>query len=231
MIPSQFDTSTLVPFALSAVSEADLHKRLLLTMWNSDSETRYLAGLLVSCSTFSHHMHTSAILSTKVPCRKQIYNLWLYKAPSCVCVCLTWQFVHLAGRMWHFGFFWIARLGLKEVILGVKGFRWNESHEFPVFYYKYVGKALACTKTHKHVVLACTCKAAITPNDKWKIYHVECATGFFVWLTRNHAMMRRDRIVLRTQINRASLGKSLSLTHTPCALGGKTPRETSYLIG
>lgn len=80
-------------------------------------------------------------------------------------------------------------------------------------------------------MLACTCKAAITPNDKWKIYHVECATGFFVWLTWNHAMMRRDRTVLRTQINRASLGKSLSLTHTPCALGGKTPRETSYLIG
>ena len=32
----------LFPFVYSVVSETDLHKRLLFTMWNSDSTTRYL---------------------------------------------------------------------------------------------------------------------------------------------------------------------------------------------
>lgn len=35
------------PFAYSAIGKADLHKRLLLTMWNSNSKTRYL--LVVLC--------------------------------------------------------------------------------------------------------------------------------------------------------------------------------------
>lgn len=41
-------------FVFSVVSEGDLHKRLLFTMWNSDSTTRYLLGFRYSMVTVWH---------------------------------------------------------------------------------------------------------------------------------------------------------------------------------
>lgn len=42
--------SNSLSFVVSVVSEGDLHKRLLFTMWNSDSSTRYLLGTLMMLS-------------------------------------------------------------------------------------------------------------------------------------------------------------------------------------
>lgn len=120
IISRQIDTTVLVHFASSAVSEGDLHKRLLLTMWNSNSKTRYLVELLVSCSTFPHHMHISAILFTEN--RNDMNNLLHYRATFRVCV--SYMVFSTFGRqdmlLW-------ALLPCKRL----EGFYWNESHVSP----------------------------------------------------------------------------------------------------